>query len=472
MPGMAARKLPPLSEILRDKRLALMLALGFSSGLPFLLIFSTQSAWLREAGVSRSAIGLMSYCALAFTFKFAWSPFIDRYDSPLSRALGRRRGWMILAQVGVGLGLAGLAFGAPAKTLAWSIGFAFLTAFAAATQDVTIDGWRIDAAPPERQGMMTAVYSLGYRLAMLCAGAGALYIADFASWKAAYLSMAGLTVVGMAGCLLSPRFDVAAATSSPALPPSPLRGEGAQSADEGLAPLGDRSQGGARPHPAFGHLLPQAGEGANLAAAFVGPVRDLVARHGAALVAILALVAIYRLPDFVSGVMANPLYIDLGFTKSDIATVSKLYGVWIGIAGAFGGGLAVSRLGLMPALMIGGLAASASHLSLAYLAASGARLDLLTLAVSVESFASGFAGAVLIAYMSSLVSPVFAATQYALLSSLYALPGKFVGGLSGFMVDAFGYPRFFIATALIGLPVVALCLVVWSQAKSARPAEI
>jgi PAT family beta-lactamase induction signal transducer AmpG len=444
------RKLPPFSEILRDSRLALMLALGFSSGLPFLLIFSTQSAWLREAGVSRSAIGLMSYCALAFTFKFAWSPFIDRYDPPLGRALGRRRGWMILAQAGVALGLAGLAFGAPATALGWSIGFAFLTAFAAATQDVTIDGWRIDAAPPERQGMMTAVYSLGYRIAMLCAGAGALYIADFASWKAAYMAMAGLTVVGMAGCLLSPRFD----RGEDVIPPN----AGTQDAGGGLRdePLGSRARGGDK----------------TLTAAFVEPVRDLVARHGGALIAILALVAIYRLPDFVSGVMANPLYIDLGFSKSDIATVSKLYGVWIGIAGAFGGGLAVSRLGLMPALIIGGLAASASHLSLAYLAASGGRLDLLTLAVSVESFASGFAGAVLIAYMSSLVAPGFAATQYALLSSLYALPGKFIGGLSGFMVDAFGYPRFFVATALIGLPVFALCLVVWLQAKSAKPAEI
>ena len=185
----------------------------------------------------------------------------------------------------------------------------------------------------------------------------------------------------------------------------------------------------------------------------------------------LALVAIYRLPDFVSGVMANPLYIDLGFSKSDIATVSKLYGVWIGVAGAFGGGLAVSRLGLMPSLVIGGVAASASHLSLAWLAASGQRLDLLTLAVSVESFASGFAGAALIAYMSSLVSPTYAATQYALLSSLYALPGKFVGGLSGFMVDAFGYPRFFVSTACIGLPVLALCLIVWTLAKRPKPAS-
>jgi PAT family beta-lactamase induction signal transducer AmpG len=403
-------------QIVADPRLALMLVLGYSSGLPILLIFSTQSAWLREAGVSRSAIGLMSWCALAYSFKFVWAPFIDRFDPPLlARRLGRRRGWMLLAQIGTAAGLYGLSYGNPATNLPWNIAFAFFTAFSAATLDVTIDGWRIDAAPPERQGMMTAVYSLGYRLAMICAGAGALYIADFASWRAAYLTMAALTLIGIAGCLLSPRLDRAATRA-------------------GRAALGS---------------------------AFVEPLGDLVRRHGLALIAILALVALYRLPDFVSGVMANPLYIDLGFTKSDIATVSKLYGVWIGIAGAFAGGLAVNRIGLMPGLMIGGVAASVSHLSLALLAVSGARLDLLTLAVSTESFASGFAGAALIAYMSSLVSPAYAATQYALLSSLYALPGKFVGGLSGIMVDAFGYPRFFVATALIGAPVAILCILVW-----------
>jgi len=394
-----------------------MLALGFSSGLPFLLCFSTQSAWLRKAGVGLDMIGLMSWALLAYTFKFAWAPIIDRFDPPgFGRLLGRRRGWMLIAQLGVAAGLAFLAFGEPATSLAWNVVFSFLTAFAGATQDVTIDGWRIDAAPPERQGMMSAVYQLGYRLAILCAGAGALYIADHASWRAAYLAMAALMLVGVGGCLLSPRLD-----------------EGAR---ERSGPLG-----------AFGE-----------------PLADLVRRYGAMLVAILALVAIYRLPDFVSGVMANPLYIDLGFSYSDIATVSKLFGVWISIAGAIGGGVAVARFGLMPSLLIGGAAASASHLTLALLAASGAQLPLLTLSVCVENFAGGFAGSALIAYMSSLVSPAFAATQYALLSSLYALPGKFVGGLSGFMVDTFGYVKFFVATATIGAPVVVLTLIVWRLA--------
>jgi PAT family beta-lactamase induction signal transducer AmpG len=410
-----------LREAAADPRLALMLALGYSSGLPFLLIFSTQSAWLREAGVAKADIGLMSYCALAFSFKFLWAPIIDRFDPPgLARLLGRRRAWMLLAQLGVAAGLAGLAFAKPSVSLAWSIGFAALTAFAAATQDVAIDGWRIDAAPAEKQGLMVAIYSLGYRLAMICAGAGALYLADYGGWRLAYLAMAGLTIVGILAGLLSPRLD--------------------------------RAAGG--PAPTF-------------QTSFVEPLADLIRRYAALIVPILLLVALYRLPDFVSGVMANPLYIDLGFSKSDIATVSKLYGVWIGIAGAFAGGALATRIGLMPTLLIGGVAASASHLSLAYLAGHPGRLDLLTLAVSVESFAGGFAGAALIAYMSSLVSPAYAATQYALLSSLYALPGKFVGGLSGFMVERWGYPSFFASTALIGVPVALLCLAVWRL--SARP---
>ncbi|SED73392.1 MFS transporter, PAT family, beta-lactamase induction signal transducer AmpG [Rhizobiales bacterium GAS191] len=430
------KRWPLAADILTDRRLALMLALGFSSGLPLLLVFSTQSAWLREVGVTRTDIGLMSYVALSYSLKFIWAPVIDAVDLPgLAGLLGRRRAWMLVTQLGVAIGLVGLAFGDPAHALRWTIASAFFVAFAGATQDVVIDAWRIDAAPPERQGVMSATYQLGYRLALLCAGAGALYIADYVSWKAAYLAMAAMMAVGVGACLLAP--GPAADLPRPDIASSPAR------------------------------------HWPNLAASFVEPLADLARRHGWMLVLILALVAVYRLPDFVSGVMANPLYIDLGFSKSDIATVSKLYGVWIGIAGAFAGGFAVSRLGLMPTLLFGGIAASASHLMLAWLAASGARLDLLTLAISVENFASGFAGTALIAYMSSLTSPLFAATQYALLSSLYALPGKLIGGLSGVMVDHFGYPTFFAMTSTIGIPVVLLCLFVWRhQSAPEAPAKL
>jgi PAT family beta-lactamase induction signal transducer AmpG len=418
---------PRFRDILADPTLALMLALGFSSGLPFLLVLGTQAARLAEAKVPIEQIGLISWVGLCYSLKFLWAPAIDALDVPgLARLLGRRRAWLLVAQAGVVAGLVALAFADPAASLADLIVRAAFTAFAAATQDVVIDGWRIDVAPPERQGLMAATANFGYRLGLLAAGAGALYLADFASWRTAYLVMAALMGVGIVAGLVSPRLAE-------------------------------------RPRP----------QGDTAAARLFAPVTDLWRRYGAWLAAILLLVALYRLPDFLSGVMANPLYIDLGFSKSDIATMSKVYGVWIGIAGAFAGGYAITRVGLMPALLAGGLAAAASHLCLALLAATGKSLALLALAVSVENFAGNFAGAALIAYMSSLTSPGLAASQYALLSSLYALLGKFLGGFSGFAVKQVGFAGFFAATSLIGLPVAALCLLVWArQRAAARPSRL
>ena len=403
-----------LRDILTDGRIALMLPLGFSSGLPFLLVFSTLSAWLREAGISRTEIGMLSWVALAYSFKFLWAPIVDRYDVPgLANLLGRRRGWMMLAQMVTALGLAGIAVSDPQTSLSLTIASALLVAFASATQDVVVDGWRIDVAATERQGMMAASYQLGYRLALICAGAGALYIAEFVTWRSAYLAMAALMSVGIAGTLLAPRGNEVAM----------------------------------REH------LP-------ITAAIVEPLADLYRRKGLILIPILLLIACFRLPDFVAGVMANPLYIDLGFSKTDIANVSKLYGVWIGIIGAFAGGLALTRLGLWWTLLIGAVIAAGSNLMFAWLASGNATVFGLTLTISFDNFAAGFAGSALIAYMSGLTSPGFAATQYALLSSLYALPGKLIGGTSGAVVDAFGYPLLFTATASIGIPLVILCFIV------------
>jgi MFS transporter, PAT family, beta-lactamase induction signal transducer AmpG len=412
---MSAR--PKFREIVTDPILALMLALGFSSGLPFLLILGTQAARLAEAKVPIQEIGLISWVGLCYSLKFLWSPVIDEVDVPyLAALLGRRRAWLLVAQIGIACGLIALAFTDPAHSFKGLILCAVFTAFAAATQDIVIDGWRIDSAPPERQGMMAATYNFGYRLGLLAAGAGALYIADFSGWRTAYLVMAVLMLVGVVAGLLSPRL------------PERVR---------------DETQ--------------------SFAMNFVAPIVDLARRFGPLLAAILLLVALYRLPDFLSGVMANPLYIGLGFSKSQIATMSKVYGIWIGIAGAFAGGFTITRIGLMPALLAGGIAAAASHLCLALLAATGKSLPLLALSVSVENFAGNFAGAALIAYMSSLTSPAYAASQYALLSSLYALLGKFLGGLSGFAVHQIGFAKFFASTSLIGVPVAALCLFLWAR---------
>lgn len=413
---------PKFREIVTDPILALMLALGFSSGLPFLLVLGTQAARLAEAKVPIESIGLVSWVGLCYSLKFLWAPVIDEVDLPyLAKRLGRRRAWLLVAQIGVAVGLIALAFADPERAFLGLILRAAFTAFAAATQDIVIDGWRIDSAPPERQGVMAATYNFGYRLGLLAAGAGALYIADYANWRAAYLVMASLMLVGVTAGLLSPRL-----------------------------PDRTREKGGA------------------FALNFIEPVVDLGRRYGPLLAAILLLVALYRLPDFLSGVMANPLYIGLGFSKSQIATMSKIYGVWIGIVGAFAGGFAITRIGLMPALLIGGMAAAASHLCLALLAATGKSLPLLALSVSVENFAGNFAGAALIAYMSSLTSPAYAASQYALLSSLYALLGKFFGGLSGFAVKQIGFAKFFACTSLIGLPVAVLCVFLWARQGQAR----
>lgn len=405
---------------LADARVALMLALGYSAGLPILLVFGTLSAWLRKSGVPVTTIGLFSWLALAYSLKFLWSPLVDAFDIPvLSRLVGRRRAWMMVSQATVAIALVGVGLSDPASNILVTAAFAFLVAVGSATQDVVVDGWRIDAAPTSRQGIMAAAYQLGYRLALICAGAGALYIAEFVSWQAAYFSMAALMAVGLAASLLAPVVD---------RPPSADPGKAAQNF--------------------------------SFANAIAAPLSDLFRRKGLALVPILALVALYRLPDFVAGVMANPLYIDLGFTLPEIANVSKLYGVWVGMIGAFAGGLLLPRLGLRVTLLIGAAAGAGSNLMFTLLALAGRDLGLLTLAISIDNFSGSFAGTALIAYMSGLTAPGFAATQYALLSSLYALPGKLVGGVSGFIVASFGYATFFMLTAAVGIPVVLLCLFV------------
>lgn len=405
---------------LGDKRVSLMLALGFSAGMPFLLVLGTLAVRLREAGVPVTTIGLFSWLALAYSLKFVWSPVVDAFDVPvLARLVGRRRAWMITCQAVVAVALVGSGMSDPATDLVWTAVFTGLAAFGSATQDVVVDGWRIDAAPTEMQGIMAAAYQLGYRIALLAAGAGALYVAEFVDWHVAYFSMAALMGVGIVASLLSPVVD---------RPP-----------DASIAPRRARF---------------------SFTEAIKAPLVDLYARKGNTLIPILFLVAFYRLSDFLAGVMSNPLYVDLGFTKAEIASVAKIYGVWVGIVGAFVGGWLVARIGLYRTMLLGAMGQAISHGVFAWLATQGASIEALVLAISADNFAQSFAGTVLIAYMSSLTAAGFSATQYALLSSLYALPGKVVAGISGFIVAALGYPPFFAMTAAIALPVLLLCLLV------------
>lgn len=410
-----------------DRRVALMLALGFSCGLPILLVAGTLTARLATANIDIKTIGLFAYILMPYSLKFLWAPIVDAVDLPvLSRLLGRRRAWMLASQIAVGISLIAMAAGDPMTSLGLLAAAGFLMSFSAATQDIVIDAWRIESVPIERQGMMLAAYQLGYRLALMTASAGAfvlvVYLAgpavpkeDFGPyWKVAYLAMAALMLVGITASLLAPA------------PPQ----EAARTAREPFH---------------FGRAI-------------AAPIADLYRRQGARLIAVLLLVAFYRLPDFISGVMANPFYINLGYTLPEIAAVSKVYGIWIGMLGAFVGGWAIVRFGLFPVLVVGAIAGASSNLAFSWLAGGPPEVWRLTVAISIDNFSGTLAGTALMAYMSGLTGIGFAATQYALLSSLYALPGKVVSGLSGFMVAAWGFPVFFAMTAAVGIPVAILCL--------------
>ena len=418
---------PKLRDIAADPTLALMLALGFSSGLPFLLILGTQAARLAEAKVPIEEIGLVSWVGLCYSLKFLWAPIIDEVDLPwLAKALGRRRAWLLAAQIGVAAGLVALAFADPARSLFGLILRAAITAFAAATQDIVVDGWRIDSAPPERQGIMAATYNLGYRFGLIAAGAGALYIADYSGWRAAYLIMAALMLVGMIACLLSPRLPERAERRR-----CLARRKIHRAFDRSLAAL----RADARCDPAARRALPPAG-----------------------------------FPERRDGEPA--LYRPRLFQEPDRDHVESLWHLDRHCRGLR------RRLCDHPHRADAGAADRRRRPRPPRISASrcsrrrGKSLPLLALSVSVENFAGNFAGAALIAYMSSLTSPAYAASQYALLSSLYALLGKFFGGLSGFAVKEIGFAKFFACTSLIGLPVAALCLFIWAHQRGlARKAQ-
>ena len=410
---------PSMPQILTDRRVQAMLGLGFSSGIPFLLVYGTQSAWLSEAGVSIAAIGLLSEMTLAYKFKFLWAPFLDRYDAPLlGRWLGRRRGWIVASQAAVAATLAGVAFGDPAHWLMWTIAFSVTLGIAGATQDVVIDGWRI-AVAPEKQALMSSWAEIGWRIGNLAAGAGALVLADRIGWKGAYLCMALLMAPGMIAALMAPE---------------PASHE---TAEEG---------------------------GNNVAALIMAPIKELITRLGPMAVPILLLVAGFRMPGYIASAMAVPLFKSLHFSNTDIATVTKLFGFWLALGATFLGGWLVPRIGMMPSLLAGTVAGSASHLALAWLAAhgdhGGGEFWTFAIAVGIDSFAYAFASIVLITYMSTLCTTNLAASQYALLTSLVAFPGSLLAGASGFMIERLGFVNFFIGTSLIGLPVAFLCVYV------------
>jgi PAT family beta-lactamase induction signal transducer AmpG len=380
-----------------DRRVVIILALGFASGLPNLLIFDTLSAWLRESGLSLEVIGFFSLATLAYSFKFVWAPLVDRTRVPgLDRWLGHRRAWMLVAQGAIMLGLWLVAGSDPARNLALVAVFATLTGFASATQDIVVDAWRIEAAEEERQGAMAAAYQWGYRIAVVVAGAAPLLIAEAYSWSLSYSVMAALMAVGVIAVLLAPREA-----------PHEVRTFEARDA--------------MRP-------------GAFLMRAFGDPLVEFWRRFGEVALLILALICLYRVSDFVLNIM-NPFYLDLGFTKTEIAEVRKVFGVFMSMFGVFLGGWAIARYGLFGPMVVGAFAGPVSNLVYVWLAAQGADLPALFVAIGTDNIASGYAGTCLIAYMSSLTTAGFTATQYALFSSLYSLPGKLIASQSGRIVE-------------------------------------
>ncbi len=411
-------------------RVIAMLFLGFSAGLPFLLVFATLTAWLTQAGVSRATIGFFSWIGITYSIKVFWAPVVDRLPLPgLTAWLGRRRSWMLLAQVGVAAGLAGMALTDPATDLRQIAWLGLLVAFASATQDIAIDAWRIEAADVSWQGAMAAAYQMGYRIALLVAGAGALFIAASHSWPTAYLTMAGCMAVGMVAVLLIAE---------------PAR----QSVDAAGATGGTRLQ--------------------RLAQWFfdavANPFVDFFRRNGRHGLLILLFIATFRMTDITMGVMANPFYLDLGFTLEQIASIAKVLGVLLTMTGAVIGGLLVARFGALPSLIVGGVLVIASNLLFALLARGEPSLWWLGVVIGADSLAGGLAGSAFIAYLSGLTNTAYTATQYALFSSLMTLPGKFLGGFSGQVVEAVGYPVFFLYTSALGLPALLLVLYFWRRA--------
>ncbi len=414
-----------------------MLTLGFAAGLPLLLVLGTLSFRLREAGVDRSTIGYLSWVGLAYGFKWAWAPLVDRVPLPgLTRWLGRRRSWLLLSQLGVAAGLVGMALADPRQSLAAVVWCALAVAFASATQDIALDAYRIESAPTREQPALAATYQTGYRLAMIWAGAGVLWLAaraqgaatgyDNAAWQSAYLVMAGSMVIGVLTVLLSPE-------------PAPLPLAPARNAREWLR------------------------------TALIEPFADFFRRYKWQAALILALIAVYRISDVVMGIMANPFYVDMGYTKDEVAAVTKVYGVIMTLLGAFVGGSLALRFGVMRILMLGAALSALTNLLFAWLAGYGHSVPALIAVVSADNLASGIASAAFVGYLSSLTNISYSATQYALFSSLMLLLPKFIAGFSGDYVNAFGYAGFFTSTALLGAPVL---LLVWlaMRARQGGPA--
>lgn len=395
-----------------------MLFLGLASGLPFLLVGNTLSAWLKESGVDYGAIGVASFVTFAYNFKFVWAPAVDKVRLPLFCRLGQRRGWLMFALLLLAVGLFGMAMMPPAESLQRFLGMTLLAAFAGATVDIVVDAYRVEIAPPEAQGALAATYTLGYRLGLIAGGAGILIVADALGWQKGYMAICALLLIPVATVLVARE------------PEHRVRER---------VPFAVAVQEG-----------------------FIGPFRDFFARYGVGLaLGLLLFVALFRLPDQMLGVMAYPFYLDAGFSKTQIAEVSKVYGVIVGILGALLGGWAVTRFDMRRLLVVSAIGVALSNLLYLLMAQNPGQTWAFVATLSGDNFAQGFAGPVLVAFMSGLVNRRFTATQYALLSALANLPGKLLGGFSGFLVKDSGYTALFVVSTASIVPTLIVLAILW-----------
>jgi MFS transporter, PAT family, beta-lactamase induction signal transducer AmpG len=408
-----------------DRRFLAILCMGFSSGLPLLLVFGTLSFWLREAEVSRTAIGLLVLVGISYSFKFVWSPFIDRLPLPfLTAHFGRRRGWALAIQVPLMVAIFALGTTDPKADLGTTALLAVIVAFLSASQDIVIDAYRIELLKPEEQGAGAAATQWGYRIGTLAGSTGAFNAAEYGGWHFAYTIMAGLMLVGIVTVLM---------TREPAVPVSSLTLRRSESRGERIASWVRQS--------------------------IIEPFADFMHRRG--WVAILCFIVLYKLGEAIAGTMANPLYQELGFSKADVGNIGKLVGLAATLTGVAAGGAAVARLGIMRALLIAGVLQMLSNLLYIALLMAGQSNLMLALSIFGENFTGGMASAAFVAYLSSLCNVAFTATQYALFSSLAAVPARFLSAPSGWLVDQLSWTPFFLLATVICLP--SLLLLVWMR---------
>ena len=421
-----------------DPHVRAILFLGYSSGLPFALVLTTLGARLRQSGIDRSTIGYFTWVGLAYSLKFFWSPAVDRLQLPLLMRLGRRRSWVLFSQCCVMAGLFSMALADPAASPSRMALLALWTAFFAATQDIAIDAYRIEAVGKEMQAAMAAAYQTGYQIALICAQAGALAAAAMEGWTASYCLMAVLMTIGICTTLL---IDEPAALVDRATLAREKR-------------VVEFMEGSAHWPSAARHTI------AWFIGAVVCPFMDFFARNGLrTAIPVLLLIVTYRLNYMTMGVMANPFYLDMGFTLTQIAEVAKLYGIVMSLTGALVAGLMVARYGIPRVLLVGLLMLTVANLAYAYIAGIHPGIAWFAAVISLDNFGNGMAGAVFIAYMSSLTNFAYTATQYALFGTLWSLPAKGLAGFSGIIANALGYRAFFVYTALLGLP--AFLLILW-----------